>query len=101
MLQTLYISLFFGCTFLLLDTNAYTYIQPLNTESGFCEGPGFKVAVGEEGYSTDESCEKILCHHGSREVFGCGKVIPPSDPQCHMVRESGHHPDCCLQVRCT
>ncbi|GFY44529.1 hypothetical protein TNIN_241711 [Trichonephila inaurata madagascariensis] len=88
------------CIFaIILGSNAYIVGQLLNTEDGNCNtsklGP---IPVGESRYY-DDACERYDCSPGYLTITGCGSAAV-DDPNCRIVRGSGHNPDCCPTISC-
>ncbi|KAF8787334.1 Toxin-like protein 14 like protein [Argiope bruennichi] len=75
--------------------NAYEYTGYTDTSNGYCETKRFgRIPVGETYYS-DDDCERIICSNGHYTGQGCGQSALLGSPNCHLVRRSGHYPDCC------
>ncbi|XP_015924724.1 toxin-like protein 14 [Parasteatoda tepidariorum] len=93
------IFLLLGLSIFLPNVECYTYIEPLNTDNGYCEKEDFgKIPVGETRYN-DEKCERGTCSSGSLDGAGCGVIF--ASPGCEVQQGSGHYPDCCPFLVCT
>ncbi|GFT82478.1 hypothetical protein TNCV_3350541 [Trichonephila clavipes] len=79
--------------------NGSTYLEPANTENGYCEVDGLlRIPVGETGYN-DKECEAIECSSKDMSGMSCGSILS-SDPNCFLVKGEGHYPDCCPRPKC-
>ncbi|KFM69126.1 hypothetical protein X975_25209, partial [Stegodyphus mimosarum] len=81
-----------GLGFVIPMSEGFVYQGAYDTSNGFCEGKGFRVAVGSVGYN-DRQCTKIICSDGYIDVTGCGTISGP--PNCRLHRPKGHYPNCC------
>ncbi|XP_015924710.1 uncharacterized protein [Parasteatoda tepidariorum] len=95
-MKTILLFLYFKVLF--FHTFAYTYLSVthLNTDNGYCEIDGARIAVGERSYDYI-GCRMLRCEVGQLHISGCS-AMQPSQPWCHLVRGEGYFPKCCPHI---